>query len=179
MCEQTIDAPRELTLGHRRLLSGLALVPLLAALGFVLFTTLGSPLKDDIAWLLYVAQQWLSGRRLYVDLVEVNPPMIVWILALPAALSAALGVAVKLVAAPFFAACTLGSAGWCAKLLRGYGPLESATLPCFALVGTVLLVLPGPEFGQREHLLVAASLPYLCIFARGLDGGRPQPASET
>src|SRR5215468_10696760 len=71
----------------------------------------------------------------------------------------------KFVAVPFFAACMLGSAGWCAKLLRGYGPLGGAPLSIFAAVGTVLLVLPGHEFGQREHLLVAAALPYLCIFA--------------
>ena len=179
MYDQTIDGPRPLTLGHHCLRSGLALVPLLAVLGFVLFTTLGSPLKDDIAWLLYVARQWLAGRQLYVDLVEVNPPMIVWILALPAAVSAALGVAAKFVAMPFFAVCMLGSAGWSARLLRGYGPLGTAPLPVFAAVGTVLLALPGPEFGQREHLLVAAALPYLCIFARSLDGGRIQPVSET
>ena len=158
--------------------SGLVLVPLIAALGFVLFTTLSASLKDDIAWLLYVAQQWLAGRQLYVDLIEVNPPMIVWILAVPAALSAALGVALKLVAVPFFAVCMLGSAAWCARLLRGYGPLGGAPLSIFAAVGTVLLVLPGHEFGQREHLLVAAALPYLCIFARGLDGGRSQPVDE-
>jgi hypothetical protein len=39
--EQTIDAPWELTLGHYRIFSGLALVPLLLALGFVLFTSSG------------------------------------------------------------------------------------------------------------------------------------------
>src|SRR5262249_57922068 len=93
--------------------------------------------------------------------------------------SAALGVALKLVAVPFFAVCMLGSAAWCARLLRGYGPLGAAPLSIFAAVGTVLLVLPGPEFGQREHLLVAAALPYLCIFARSLDGGPTQPAGET
>ena len=178
MYEETIEVPRELTFGHYCIRSAVALIPLLAALGFILFTTLSSPLKDDIAWLLYVAQQWLTGRQLYVDLIEVNPPMIVWILALPVALSAALGVAAKLVAVPFFAACMLGSAGWCARLLRGYGPLGGAPLSLFAAVGSVLLVLPGPEFGQREHLLVAAALPYLCIFARSLDGGRTQPADE-
>jgi hypothetical protein len=180
MYEQTsIDAPRQVTLGQHCVRFGLPLVPLLVALSFVLFTTLGSPLKDDIAWLLYVARQWLAGRQLYVDLIEVNPPMIVWILALPASLSAALRVPAKLVAVPFFIACMLGSAGWCARLLRGHGPLGSAPIPLFALIGTVLLVLPGREFGQREHLLVAAALPYLCIFARSLDGGRTQPADET
>src|ERR1700745_1227701 len=139
MSDQTIDTPRRLTFGHHRLCSGLALVLLIAGLGFVLFTTLGSPLKDDIAWLLYVAQQWLAGRQLYIDLIEVNPPMIVWILALPVALSTALGVAAKFVAVPVFTACALGSAGWCAKLLRGYEPLGSAPLSVFAVVGTVLL----------------------------------------
>jgi hypothetical protein len=83
------------------------------------------------------------------------------------------------VAVPFFIACVLGSAGWCAQLLRGHGPLSSAPIPLFGVIGTVLLALPGREFGQREHLLVAAALPYLCIFARSLDGGRTQPADET
>jgi hypothetical protein len=179
MYEAAIDAPRGLAIRHRRARLGLALGLLLAALGFVLFTTLGSPLKDDIAWLLYVAQQWLAGRRLYVDLIEVNPPMIVWVLALPVATSAALGVTAKFTAVPFFAACMLGSAGWCAGLLRDSRPLGSAPLTLFAVVGTVLLVLPGLEFGQREHLLVAAALPYLCIFARSLDGTQPRPVDET
>jgi hypothetical protein len=178
MYDQTLDVPPPLTVGYRRFRSAVALVPAIAALGFVLFTTLGSPLKDDTAWLLYVAKEWLAGRQLYVDLIEVNPPMIVWILALPAALSAALGVATKLVAVPFFAACMLGSAGWCAKLLKGYGPLGTAPLPLFAVIATVLLALPGPEFGQREHLLVAAALPYLCIFARSLGRAPTQPGDE-
>src|SRR5215470_15728336 len=178
MSEQAIDASRELTLTNHHFRSSLALLPLLGALGFVLVTTLGSPLKDDVAWLLYVAQQWLTGRQLYVDLIEVNPPMIVWILALPAALSAALGIAAKFIAVPFFAACVLGSAGWCAKLLRGYRPVGAAPVPLFAIVGTVLLVLPGAEFGQREHLLVAAALPYLCIFACSLDGRNTRPIDE-
>jgi len=150
MYDQAIDTPPRLSLGHHCVRSGPALVPLLAALGFVLFTTLRCPLKDDIAWLLYVAQQWLAGRQLYVDLIEVNPPMIVWILALPAALSAALGVAAKFAAVPFFAACVLSSAGGCARLLRGYGPLGAAPLPLFAATGTVLLVLPDPNSGSAS-----------------------------
>jgi hypothetical protein len=34
-------------------------------------------------------------------------------------------------------------------------------------------VVPAGDLGQREHLLVAAVLPYLVLFARSLDGDRP------
>ena len=56
---------------------------LLSVTAAVLFVALRSPLKDDIAWLLYVARRWLNGRELYIDLVEVNPPLIIWISAVP------------------------------------------------------------------------------------------------
>src|SRR5689334_16434399 len=59
---------------NRRVVTAGGVVGLLAVTGIVLFTALSSPLKDDVAWLLYVADQWLSGQRLYIDLVEINPP---------------------------------------------------------------------------------------------------------
>ena len=61
-----------------------AMVLLLATLAFIMVIDIRSPQKDDVAWLLYVARKWLGGERLYEDLVEVNPPLIVWIYALPA-----------------------------------------------------------------------------------------------
>ena len=74
----------------RSAVTAISLTLLLAVLGIVLFTMLRSPLKDDIAWLLYVARRWLAGRELYVDVVEVNPPLIVWISAIPIQLASAL-----------------------------------------------------------------------------------------
>jgi hypothetical protein len=177
---QTIDvARRRFLLTRNQLRCCLALLPLLTALGLVFVTTLRCPLKDDTAWLLYVTQQWLAGRQLYVDLIEVNPPMIVWILAPPTALAVALGIAPKLTIIPLFAFCMLACAGWCTHLLRSCRPLGATPLQLFAAIGTVLLAIPGPEFGQREHLLVAAALPYLCIFALNLNGARAQPLAET
>jgi hypothetical protein len=143
----------------------------------VLFAALRSPLKDDIAWLLYVAHRWMSGRELYVDLIEVNPPMIIWISALPLAVARWLGVSPQFVAMPAFAAAALASAWWSACLLRPVGGLFAARIPVFALVGSVLLLIPAADLGQREHLLVAAFLPYLILFARTLappaSGSRP------
>lgn len=146
---------------------------LLAVLAIVLFTMLRSPLKDDIAWLLYVARRWLAGRELYVDVVEVNPPLIVWISAIPIQLASALGIDAQFTAIPLFVAAVMGCAWWTASLLHGSGKLFEDRLPVFAVIGTVLLVVPAGDLGQREHLLVAAILPYLALFARSLDGERP------
>ena len=155
----------------------IAIAVLLAALALVLVTAISSPMKDDVAWLLYVARKWLGGQRLYEDIVEVNPPLIVWIYALPAMVSGWLGVPPKSVSAPFFAAMLLGCAWWTATLLRGQATLFARRLPVFGTIGTVLLLLPGVEFGQREHLLVATALPYIALFARMLHGERENPAA--
>src|SRR5579883_1005972 len=69
-----------------------SLLMLAVVTGAIMFVVLGSPLKDDIAWLLYVSRRWLAGRELYVDVVEVNPPLIVWISAVPLQLAVWLGV---------------------------------------------------------------------------------------
>ena len=70
-------------LSHRHTVAAATMLLLLVTLGVVMFTVLRLPLKDDVAWLLYVARRWLAGRELYTDLVEVNPPLIVWISAVP------------------------------------------------------------------------------------------------
>jgi hypothetical protein len=143
-------------------------------LGVVLVVSSLSPLKDDVAWLLYVARRWMAGQRLYEDLVEVNPPLVIWIYAVPATIAQVLGIMPKLAANPFFAAILLGCAWWTADLLRGRAPLFERRAPVFAAIGILLLILPGVEFGQREHLLAAAVLPYLALFVRNIDG-EPEP----
>lgn len=162
---------------NRRAVSAASTALLLLTLGVILFTVLRSPLKDDVAWLLYVARRWMAGRELYVDVVEVNPPLIVWISAIPIHIAAWLDTQPEKVAMPFFMTAVLGCGFWAACLLRddgaGRGGLFADRLPVFAALGTVLLAVPGMELGQREHLLLAAGLPYLVLFARSLDGHRP------
>jgi hypothetical protein len=103
----------------RAAVTATSLLLLLVVLGIVLFTMMRSPLKDDIAWLLYVARRWLAGRELYVDVVEVNPPLIVWISAIPIWLAGVLGIDAQYTAIPFFVASVLACAWWTASLLRG------------------------------------------------------------
>jgi hypothetical protein len=157
------------------LVSAISLILLLSVLGMVLFIALRSPLKDDIAWLLYVARRWMAGRELYVDVVEVNPPLIVWISAIPLELAKWLDVGAQYVAMPVFVAFALACAWWTASLLRDRGGIFAQRLPVFAAIGSALLILPAADLGQREHLLIAAFLPYLVLFARSLDARAGQP----
>jgi hypothetical protein len=152
------------------LVRALSVLALALVVGLMLFITLRSPLKDDIAWLLYVARRWMAGRELYVDLVEVNPPLIIWISALPLGVAQWSGIDIQFVVIPFFIAIILGCVYWATSLLRAYGGLFAERMPVFALVASVFLLIPAGDLGQREHLLIAAFLPYLVLFALRLDG---------
>src|ERR1700712_2453996 len=117
MTQISSPAVSPVKLPPRLMISAISLVLLFSVLGTVLFITLRSPLKDDIAWLLYVAHRWLAGRELYIDVVEVNPPLIVWISAIPLEIARWLGIGSQFVAMPFFVAAVLGCAWWAASLL--------------------------------------------------------------
>jgi hypothetical protein len=169
----TVISSRALTPATQRpMVSAISLGLLVIVLSAVLFIALRSPLKDDIAWLLYVAHRWLAGRELYIDVFEVNPPLIVWISAIPLEIARWSDVGLQFVVMPFFVTAVLGCGWWAATLLRSQGGLFAQRLPVFAAIGCALLILPGADLGQREHLLVAAFLPYLALFARSLDRGK-------
>jgi hypothetical protein len=161
-------------------MTAVSLLILLGVLTVVMFAALRSPLKDDIAWLLYVARRWMAGRELYVDVIEVNPPLIVWISAIPLTASRWLDITPQLAAISSFAAIVLGCAWWSACLLRPAGGLFTARGPVFAIIGGMLLLIPAGDLGQREHLLVAAFLPYLIMFARTLspDPNQSRPSAS-
>jgi hypothetical protein len=160
------------------MVSAISLILLLSVLSVVLFLALRSPLKDDIAWLLYVARRWMAGRELYVDVVEVNPPLIIWISAVPLEIARWLDVDSQFVAMPVFIAGVLACAWWSATLLRARGGIFAEPLPAFAAIGSALLILPAADLGQREHLLIASFLPYIVLFAGSLDR-KPTPLAAS
>ena len=160
---------------RQRTTRAIALGVLAVTLALVLTVTMRTPLKDDVAWLIYVARKWMGGQQLYVDLVEVNPPLIIWLSAIPALLGQWLGVMGRVVAMPYFALIILASAWWSAGLLQRLGSLYQDRITVFAIMATVLMLIPANELGQREHLLVAIALPYLCVVTLSLhrlDPGR-------
>lgn len=138
-----------------------------------------SGLNGDSAWLLHVAGRVLDGARLYVDVVEVNPPLVVW-LNLPIV---ALARAADLPPAALYRAVVWATAFltlWLAnRSLRRLAPALRRRRRYAMLLGiaVVLLGIPGAYFGQREHLALILVLPWLLLVGARLEGA-VAPAAE-
>lgn len=149
------------------------MLALLPALPF-LISALLPPLNHDVAAVLNFSGRWLDGERLYADLIDVNPPLIFIINLLPAAM----GNLLPINPVQALVLCVLG-------LMAGSFWLCWRLLPLLALPPIMrvvaLGVLPismlgaGYDFGQREHLMVITTLPYLILAALRAEGRRAPP----
>lgn len=120
-------------------------------------------LNHDPAWYVYMAGEWLRGATLYRDIVDTNPPLIVWLTAPPVALAQLTGWG----APALFKAYVFVIAG-VALLYSARVAGRAWPAVTFPLVGAmVFLALPfvKEEFGQREHLAVLLTLPYILAAA--------------
>ena len=127
--------------------------------------------------MLYAAERVVDGARLYVDVVEINPPLII-ALNLPAVLLArVLGISDILAYRALTIATLAGAlafADWSLRWILGPGA-DTLRRRLVLVLAFALFVAVGNDFGQREHLLVALALPYV-LLAVGRVGGRAAPA---
>jgi hypothetical protein len=134
-----------------------------------------SPPGADNAYLLHAAGRVLDGARLYVDIIEINPPLIVAfnfppvliarVTGLPDLLVFRVGVGLLLGVSVLLSQVSLR------PIFQGeHRGRRALTL----LIAFVLFILPAETFGEREHLMLALVLPYLfLVVARRM--GRPVP----
>jgi len=120
----------------------------------------------DTSWAITMCERMLAGDRLYVDLIEVNPPFTPWIFMPAVALAHMLGVSPEVAVHVYsYAICLLGL-GFAAAVARQAGFAENRTLfsqlPLFL---TLLIIFPGNAFSEREHLAIALFLPLLVLMA--------------
>jgi hypothetical protein len=135
--------------------------------------------KDDVAWLVYLGEQVLHGERLYVDLVDVNPPLIILLSAVPAWLAEWLRLP-ALVNFYGLATVIVVLCAWiAASLLRCYSAFFADRLRTTTFLVVVLALSAGADFGQREHLFTVLVLPYLALLALQLRGGSVGPVQAT
>ncbi|WEK04852.1 MAG: hypothetical protein P0Y65_00945 [Candidatus Devosia phytovorans] len=125
--------------------------------------TFGIAVPHDVVWQFWIARQLNAGMGLYSWLQEVNPPLWYWMaqpldwlaarLALPPV--TLLSLAIALLAAISLACMARLAASWPAR--------HRAALYLVSLAAMV--IVPLADFGQREHLVVIASIPYALLIA--------------
>jgi hypothetical protein len=130
------------------------------------------PLNHDVAVILAISDRWLGGERLYVDLIDVNPPLIFMLNLVPAAVSRLLA----LQDTQALVLCVLALAMW--SVVVSWRMFPALTEPAarsqhmifLPLVLFLAVVYPGEMFAQREHLMLLGTVPYLLLAAARLDG---------
>jgi hypothetical protein len=153
---------------HYRLLDRRPLVWLVAVAiaGLSVTAQLASFGTPDIGFLLYAAARVLGGARLYRDVVEINPPLII-LLNLPIVAAArALSLSEFAVYRVCVAALLAGDLLLCRAILRHHvAPTQMLRRGLLLALVVVLFPLSGESFGEREHLVLAGLLPYLLVVA--------------
>ena len=121
-----------------------------------------APINHDEAYLMALAGRLLDGGQFGKDIMDMNPPHVWWISAMPVWLARQTGLRLDVVASLFTVVLSV------AAIARLTATVGLGRIPRnLFLVFTALLVLfiPGYDFGQREHWMVLLTLPY--IVARG------------
>ena len=131
----------------------------------------------DTSWLITVAERVASGERLFVDVIELNPPFSIWLYMGPVRLAMLAGVAPESVVRVYtMLICLAGSAlaGW---MLASSGmlPRRRAAMVSVALFAVAVL-LPGNSFSERDQIGAVLGLPLLVLAGwRALPGPKPSP----
>ena len=123
-------------------------------------------INPDIGWLLHLARSSAKGAVLYKDLIEINPPLVVWLMYLVVYLSGLSGAPLTVVFSLAIGILALG-----AMLCSVWLLAPEERWPALPLLAIVCFVVPGGEFGQREHLLILFLLPFLSLAVRRVRGG--------
>ncbi|HEX9469085.1 MAG TPA: hypothetical protein VF957_06055, partial [Bradyrhizobium sp.] len=130
--------------------------------------------NTDVSWLLTVGERVLDGQRLYVDVIDANPPMAVLIYLPGIVIARALGLPAEVVTDGLIFAAIFVSLAIVARILKNSSVLEGAQSWLLApLAFAMLAVLPMQTFGQREHIAIVELLPILAVFVVRMKGEVP------
>lgn len=121
--------------------------PILVLAGLCFAAQLSGPLNHDVSWLLEAGTRWSHGQRLYVDVIELNPPLVFYVYGLVSA-----GTFARAAFTAGVVASIAVSSLWAARLNR-----ERWAMATF-LVCVACGIL---DFGQRDHLAAIVAIPYV------------------
>ncbi len=130
--------------------------------------------NGDVAWLIVVGERVLSGQRLYVDILETNPPMSLFLYMPPIWLAKQVGIAAELTVTGWVLSWAALSLWLAWRFCAAAGIQTTAGKAVFVGAAAYgLVILPAWSFGEREHMAAIGLLPYLLMTAGRWNGVVP------
>lgn len=141
------------------LLAGLVVLALCVRIGL---SRAGDVLtaNHDVGWFLHAGEVWLDGGEIGVDVIDTNPPLVVWLAAGEVALARALGLTPFVAHAWLTCLVAVGGLVLAGRALLRAGYASGELVGAATLLLAFATVAAGYEFGQREHWLAFLLLPY-------------------
>ncbi|MDE2016885.1 MAG: hypothetical protein KGI57_04180 [Hyphomicrobiales bacterium] len=155
-----------------------AWAPVLACLAFALVFQALREANSDTPWLIDVCRRMLSGERLYVDVIETNPPASVLLYMAPTAFARALGVDAGFLVRMSVVAGVAASLALCAAILRRAPAAFREGPALLAAAAAATLVLPALSFDERDDIALYAGLPFLAVMAARAAGAASFPTAS-
>jgi hypothetical protein len=120
--------------------------------------------NPDVSWGLTMAEKWFDGGRLYVDIIEVNPPATLYLYIVPVVLERLTGLSAEIFVNILVLSVAALSLWLAARVLLAaglIGPEQGWTLA--AWTAALMTILPARAFAEREHIALIAMLPLLAV----------------
>lgn len=121
------------------------------------------PLNHDVAWYLYGANRMLDGARLYVDIIDPNPPLIFYLSILPVGMAHLFGWYQTITFKLCFVSIAFVSLALNGKLTKQIVPIapDLARKLFLLALAFIFFIFSEYDFGQREHLMFVLVMPYI------------------
>lgn len=122
------------------------------------------PFNVDVSWWLIVCERILDGQRLYVDILETNPPMAGSVYMFGVILARAIHARPEVVTNGLIFLMIATSLALTWRVLHFSSLRDRAGGPAAIWAAVILTILPMYDFGQREHLALIVLLPALAVY---------------
>ena len=133
-----------------------------------------SDLVSDAAWYLYMADGLVHGKHLYIDFIEVNPPLAVWLVVPVAWVGGLTGLGSIPALYGTLLALTAVSVVLVNRYLRLMPHIPAQNRRWFmVLTAGILLFIPAGDFGEREHFMVLLFMPWVFLRLARSQGAKP------
>ena len=138
----------------------LMIIALAVAAAWYLFLTC---VHHDIAWYLFLGERVMDGARLYETYIDNNPPFVVYFNLIPVWLAHVFGTTNLFMFDVFVFVLIFVSLSLCYYIIQSLDMGLSHYYKCMLILITAVLfmVVPLSIFGQREHLMMVLTFPYV------------------